>query len=185
LPVATKANFKKIHSNEQQVNVYCRFRPPDDPSMANDFYKIQLDKRSIEITASEDDLKRLSGVKRYIFSHIFGESDDQETVFQFSIFQVLKQLFNKGKNGLVFSYGVTNSGKTFTMVGNDKNPGVIKNCFSFLFYMKDKIFRGKKGRVNQEVQKKLGENSPAINAKKFDEEELLDTEDKFNSRQSH
>lgn len=35
--------------------------------------------------------------------------------------------FNKfiEKSALIFSYGVTNSGKTFTIVGNDEHPGVL------------------------------------------------------------
>jgi hypothetical protein len=34
-------------------------------------------------------------------------------------------IYDIEKSGLIFSYGVTNSGKTFTIVGNDKNPGVL------------------------------------------------------------
>jgi hypothetical protein len=152
LPIDNKMNLKKIHLNEQQVNVYCRFRPTDDPLAVSDYYHIQPDMKSIEITAPEDDLRRLSAVKRYIFSHVFSEKDGQEDVFRFSILQVLKQLFKRGKNGLVFSYGVTNAGKTYTMVGNKKNPGVIKNCFSFLFYIKEKILKKKsKGLGSQDL----------------------------------
>lgn len=31
----------------------------------------------------------------------------------------------KGFNGTIFAYGQTSSGKTYTMVGDEKNPGIM------------------------------------------------------------
>lgn len=45
-----------------------------------------------------------------------------------------------GKNALVFTYGVTNAGKSFTIVGNDNNPGVLPNTISWLINMKKNLF---------------------------------------------
>lgn len=156
MPLGDKPNTKRIMTNDQQqINVYCRFRPIEEPSVVSSYYRIENDKRTIEISAPEEILQRLGGIKRYYFSHVFNEKEGQEDVFKVAIFQVLKQLHNKGKNGLVFSYGVTNAGKTYTMVGNSKNPGVIKNCFKFLFDIKQKFSNG-------ELQKQTSEpHTPA------------------------
>lgn len=35
-----------------------------------------------------------------------------------------------GKGGLIFTYGVTNSGKTHTVLGNDKEPGILQYLFA-------------------------------------------------------
>lgn len=38
-----------------------------------------------------------------------------------------------GKSGLIFCYGVTGSGKTYTMTGKKKDPGLIPRCLHALF----------------------------------------------------
>ena len=37
------------------------------------------------------------------------------------------------RNGLIFTLGVTNSGKTHTMMGTGPNPGVVPRCLQALF----------------------------------------------------
>jgi kinesin family protein 3/17 len=36
----------------------------------------------------------------------------------------------KGKGSLVLSYGVTNSGKTYTILGTEEQPGLLPNIIS-------------------------------------------------------
>lgn len=38
-----------------------------------------------------------------------------------------------GKNGLLFTYGVTSSGKTYTMTGDQANRGIMPRCLESLF----------------------------------------------------
>ena len=38
-----------------------------------------------------------------------------------------------GKNALLFTYGVTNSGKTFTMEGPQHNPGIVQRLLAVVF----------------------------------------------------
>lgn len=39
----------------------------------------------------------------------------------------------QGKNGLLFTYGVTGSGKTHTMTGNATDPGVMMRSIDVIF----------------------------------------------------
>ena len=40
--------------------------------------------------------------------------------------------------GTIFAYGQTNSGKTYTMMGTDDNPGFIPLAISYIFdYIKN------------------------------------------------
>lgn len=39
----------------------------------------------------------------------------------------------QGKNGLLFTYGVTGSGKTYTMTGESNSPGIIPRCITALY----------------------------------------------------
>ena len=55
-------------------------------------------------------------VHKFNFSHIFREDTTQAQLFKATTFPVVKE-FVEGHNCLVFTYGVTNSGKTFTVLG--------------------------------------------------------------------
>jgi hypothetical protein len=39
----------------------------------------------------------------------------------------------KGENALIFAYGVTNSGKTFSIMGTKKNPGLLPRTLDVIF----------------------------------------------------
>lgn len=50
------------------------------------------------------------------FSKVFGPETTQSEFFEGSMKDVVRAFIN-GVNGLVFTYGVTNAGKTFTIQG--------------------------------------------------------------------
>lgn len=45
---------------------------------------------------------------------------------------LIRSLFD-GQSSLLFAYGVTNSGKTHTIVGTQKDPGLIPRSLDFAF----------------------------------------------------
>lgn len=57
----------------------------------------------------------------YTFTHIFPPETTQSNFFKEAALPLVQDLLN-GENGLIFAYGVTNSGKTYTVQGG-KEPG--------------------------------------------------------------
>ncbi|NWQ86625.1 KI18B protein, partial [Burhinus bistriatus] len=61
---------------------------------------------------------------KFVFDRVFGETATQEEVFQHTTRDVLDSVLN-GYNCSVFAYGATGAGKTYTMLGSEKNPGIM------------------------------------------------------------
>ncbi|KAM6368449.1 kinesin-like protein KIF18B [Pluvialis apricaria] len=61
---------------------------------------------------------------KFVFDRVFGEMATQEEVFQHTTHNVLDSVLN-GYNCSVFAYGATGAGKTYTMLGSEKNPGIM------------------------------------------------------------
>ncbi|NXT34899.1 KI18B protein, partial [Pelecanoides urinatrix] len=61
---------------------------------------------------------------KFVFDRVFGEGATQEEVFQHTTYKVLDSVLN-GYNCSVFAYGATGAGKTYTMLGSEKSPGIM------------------------------------------------------------
>lgn len=64
--------------------------------------------------------------------NIFDETSDTKTVFNKAVKPIIDATL-KGINGTVFAYGQTSSGKTYTMMGNTDNPGIIPLAIDEIF----------------------------------------------------
>ncbi|KAI3980332.1 hypothetical protein MKX01_003871 [Papaver californicum] len=60
----------------------------------------------------------------YAFDRVFGPATTTRQVYDISAQQIVSGAM-EGINGTVFAYGVTSSGKTHTMHGEQKSPGII------------------------------------------------------------
>lgn len=60
----------------------------------------------------------------YAFDRVFGPATTTRQVYDISAQQIVSGAM-EGINGAVFAYGVTSSGKTHTMHGEQKSPGII------------------------------------------------------------
>mmetsp|Transcript_119481 Transcript_119481/g.273773 ORF Transcript_119481/g.273773 Transcript_119481/m.273773 type:complete len:894 (+) Transcript_119481:133-2814(+) len=102
-----------------------------------------LDKRVVVLvdpaTTAADDYLRLNKTreKRYAFDVVFDQNDGQETVYNQSSKFLLDGTLN-GYNSTVFSYGATGAGKTYTMLGNYHQPGLMMMTMQDLFLKVDK-----------------------------------------------
>ena len=64
---------------------------------------------------------------KFSFTRVFPPSAGQAAVFEHSTRPLLDEAFNRGQNALIFAYGLTNSGKTYTMLGKEgqEEQGII------------------------------------------------------------
>ncbi|NWV40416.1 KI20A protein, partial [Grantiella picta] len=71
-------------------------------------------------------------VHSFTFSQVFGPETTQSEFFEGSMKDIVRAYVN-GVNGLVFTYGVTNAGKTFTIQGTSKDPGILPRSLGVIF----------------------------------------------------
>ncbi|OQR98146.1 kinesin-like protein [Achlya hypogyna] len=85
------------------------------------------------LVATTPRVSRLNeSVVTFHFTHVFRPETTQQELFAKTTQSIVEEAL-EGKNGLVFAYGVTNSGKTHTILGNNDNPGIIPETFAYLF----------------------------------------------------
>ena len=66
------------------------------------------------------------------FDFAFNQYDNQETIFNSTTKFLIEGVVN-GFNATVFAYGATGAGKTYTMLGNEENPGIMPLTLKELF----------------------------------------------------
>ncbi|NWW65750.1 KI20A protein, partial [Ifrita kowaldi] len=71
-------------------------------------------------------------VHSFTFSQVFGPETTQSEFFEGSMKDIVRAYVN-GVNGLVFTYGVTNAGKTFTIQGSSKDLGILPRSLDVIF----------------------------------------------------
>ncbi|CAL1548953.1 unnamed protein product, partial [Lymnaea stagnalis] len=69
---------------------------------------------------------------QYTFQRVFDEFASQKAVFDHTALPLVRDLV-AGKNGLLFTYGITGSGKTYTMTGSPQDQGILPRCLDVLF----------------------------------------------------
>ena len=70
--------------------------------------------------------------RRYAFDFAFNETVSTENVFKCTAHFLCEAVLD-GYNSTVFAYGTTGAGKTFTMLGNNENPGIMFQTMQEIF----------------------------------------------------
>ncbi|XP_014275224.3 kinesin-like protein KIF20B [Halyomorpha halys] len=107
------------------IQVYLRLKPDGDLSEGS-FLSLSEEETNSLL------LKKKSLVSKFSFSYIFKPNATQEEIFQKTTEDNLRDFFN-GKNAFIFTYGTSCSGKTFTIQGKKKNPGLIPRIVTRVF----------------------------------------------------
>uniref|UniRef100_G1NES6 Kinesin-like protein n=1 Tax=Meleagris gallopavo TaxID=9103 RepID=G1NES6_MELGA len=71
-------------------------------------------------------------VHKFTFSRVFRPETTQSEFFEGSTKEIVRAYVN-GVNGLVFTYGVTNAGKTYTIQGTSKDLGILPRSLDMIF----------------------------------------------------
>ncbi|XP_050310521.1 kinesin-like protein KIF23 [Anthonomus grandis grandis] len=117
------------NSDKDPVHVYCRLRPLEEGSEPSSCIKI-LSANTLGLYTPES--KSVTKEVHYKFKHIFTGFSTQSEIFNHVAYPLLEDVLN-GKNGLLFTYGVTGSGKTYTLTGNENDPGILPRTIDTLF----------------------------------------------------
>ncbi|CAG0888159.1 unnamed protein product [Cyprideis torosa] len=104
------------------VLVYCRIRPHDGPTSLK-----RVDDTTVRLEPPESNVGY-----DYRFAQVFGSDSTQEELFNVTTQESIKNLLN-GKNSLMYTYGVSGSGKTFTVTGTNDNIGLVPRSLDVLF----------------------------------------------------
>ena len=89
-----------------------------DPNSNTNNYNLNNNTRSKEQTMA--------------FDYVFDQNETQDQIFNSTTKFLLDGVVN-GFNATVFAYGATGAGKTYTMLGNEDNPGIMPLTISELF----------------------------------------------------
>ncbi|XP_031347617.1 kinesin-like protein KIF18A [Photinus pyralis] len=87
---------------------------------------------------NRDIMKRANKHLNFTFDHVFGDSTNNEDVFEVSTKTLIGNLM-KGYNCSVFVYGATGAGKTHTMLGCNTDPGITFLTMLELFKQKEEL----------------------------------------------
>ncbi|XP_061646446.1 kinesin-like protein KIF20B isoform X2 [Phyllopteryx taeniolatus] len=97
---------------------------------------------SARLNSDKADKSFLHTAQRFHFSQVYGPDTTQRELFQGTVKDLVKDVLHGG-NSLVFTYGVTNAGKTFTFLGPDADAGVLPRSLDVIFSsMEEKVSTG-------------------------------------------
>ncbi|XP_037127970.1 kinesin-like protein KIF20B isoform X1 [Syngnathus acus] len=88
--------------------------------------------QAAHLGADKSDKPFLRSAQRFHFSQVYGPDTTQEELFQGSVKDLVRDVL-QGDDVLLFSYGVTNAGKTFTFLGPDGDAGILPRSLDALF----------------------------------------------------
>uniref|UniRef100_A0A670HU52 Kinesin-like protein n=1 Tax=Podarcis muralis TaxID=64176 RepID=A0A670HU52_PODMU len=125
-----------------KVKVYARVRPLTPAEMEKQEDKGCAcidDSETLLLKAPKDsftmrNIERGLGqaVHKFTFTQIFGPEVGQASFFDATMKDVVKGVLH-GQNWLVYTYGVTNSGKTYTIQGSGADAGILPRSLAIIF----------------------------------------------------
>ncbi|NXK02283.1 KI20A protein, partial [Herpetotheres cachinnans] len=128
--------------NNGKLKVYLRVRPlkPTEVEKGEDQGCVCIENsETLLLKAPKDSFTMRStergvgqAVHRFSFTQIFGPDVGQKLFFDETMKQVVKEVLN-GQNWLVYTYGITNSGKTHTIQGSNKDGGILPRSLAVIF----------------------------------------------------
>jgi len=124
----------------EHIKVYLRIRPATSDERAHCMddgcVSVESD-RAVVLTAPPNSqaIRNASHqCQRFTFTHVFPPETSQKQFFDGTVHSLVSD-FVSGQNCLIFTYGVTNSGKTYTIQGDHQpaNAGILPRSLEVIF----------------------------------------------------
>ncbi|KAG9335506.1 hypothetical protein JZ751_004530, partial [Albula glossodonta] len=122
-------------------------------------------------------------VHKFTFSQIFGPDTSQKEFFECTMKEMVRDVL-RGENRLLYTYGVTNSGKTYTIQGTRSEAGLLPRALVSVFQkLQGRLYSALdlKPVLCQEVR---WLNSSEVRAEEIRRESLLKEEENTTSQNS-
>ncbi|XP_028276921.1 kinesin-like protein KIF20A isoform X2 [Parambassis ranga] len=128
--------------NTERVKVFLRIRPLTDTEsdggeeqgcvavQDEETLLLQAPKESHNMRAAERGIAQ--SIHKFSFTKIFGPETAQQQFYESTMKTMVKDVL-QGENRLLYTYGVTNSGKTYTIQGSGQEAGLLPRALVSLF----------------------------------------------------
>ncbi|XP_040907805.1 kinesin-like protein KIF20A isoform X2 [Toxotes jaculatrix] len=128
--------------NTERVKVYMRIRPltgmerergEEEGCVAvqdEETLLLKAPKESQNMRMAERGITQ--SMHKFSFSKIFGPETTQQQFYECTMKKMVKDVL-QGENRLLYTYGVTNSGKTYTIQGSGREAGLLPRALASLF----------------------------------------------------
>ncbi|GAA6034686.1 hypothetical protein JCM8097_001119 [Rhodosporidiobolus ruineniae] len=124
---------RRAKGGKDNVLVCVRVRPPAAKLAASSQV---VDEVAWDVDRRSGRLQQQAGGPEYLFDSVVTGSRNEEVYQEAGRDLVLDAM--EGFDAVIFAYGQTASGKTFTLSGNNSNPGIIPQAVSEIFsYIRD------------------------------------------------
>ncbi|XP_026544660.1 kinesin-like protein KIF20A [Notechis scutatus] len=140
--VSSPEEHQEVKELYQLLKVYLRVRPFSKAELENnenqdcliienqETVTLQAPKELAQIKTNEKKIGQ--SAHQFTFTKVFGPDTTQNDFFEGTMKDIVKA-YLEGRNGLVFTYGVTNAGKSFTVQGCPKDGGILPRSLDMIF----------------------------------------------------
>ncbi|KAJ3675657.1 hypothetical protein LUZ60_004699 [Juncus effusus] len=112
----------------EKISVVVRFRPHASSSESNSTRQWQIQDNAISLFHLATPVPGST----FSFDHVLDDGTTNTMVYDLNVKSIIQAAIN-GFNGTAFAYGQTSSGKTYTMNGSEKDPGIIPLAIKDIF----------------------------------------------------
>lgn len=130
-PKTPKKPTGKLKTLKDPIEVFCRIRPLDDQD-EQICVKAKDDKTVVLFPPEMSQNSALIKEVHYSFKYVFDENTTQKELFNHVCLPLIHDAL-QGSNGLLFTYGITSSGKTHTMTGTPHDCGLLPRTLDVIF----------------------------------------------------
>ena len=169
-------NYLNLRGN---ISIVCRLKPYSQDEKINKNSQIDtfiIDNNTLIVKNKEN-----NNLKKYEFDYIFSGDNTPHDIYK-EVFPLIHFLF-KGENVIILSYGQKNSGKSYTILGENNDKGIIGRAMQEIFYILNDESKDKYSEYNISMNiinlnnngifNLLEETTPQLNIKENSKGELL------------